>query len=256
MAEILERMEIADERRSMAMPAISGMGESTKPREWTPAPVESDASHAATTGHKVWPAAQRLVSFLEKSRGEWIPKKHGGTRILELGAGTGFLGLTIALNTSPKEVSRMTMTERQEGMELLERNVATFPKLQNVVHTCVCDWNAGCASDIISETWDLVIGSDLVYEKESLSLIQVWKTLLTTGRASPRILYCHTKRRYEDLDYIFFDEIEANGLTCVEVFADGEEVHKPPSPPPYSEAFPETRIAIYFISLKDKTEDT
>eukprot|EP00913_Durusdinium_trenchii_P024178 g22700.t1 len=74
-----------------------------------------------TTGGSTWDAAFRLCDFLEA---EW----HGGLTpdgpkaVLELGAGTGWLGMTVARNCP----CHVCLTEQAEGgaMEWLQENLA------------------------------------------------------------------------------------------------------------------------------------
>ena len=50
----------------------------------------------ATTGGHVWPAARRLLEYIEATKPPEIVNE--GARILELGSGTGWMGMTLAAN--------------------------------------------------------------------------------------------------------------------------------------------------------------
>ena len=179
----------------------------------------------ATTGHKVWPAARKLASFLEKKGSEYGCMNKINTdntsifrrvRILELGSGTGWLGLTIADNIQNLEEIRLT--EQEAGMGFLQRNIEYHLvnrriKNSDRVTTSTFEWSKG-AEALVDEawSWDLIIGSDLVYNEEGCNdLPLIWKEFLTAASKNsdqsvfpndlPLILYCHTKRRYEDLDF-------------------------------------------------------
>lgn len=269
--------------------------------------VESETSGSLnTTGHKVWPAAEHLFKWLAASssggglggrcdsrsvgerayglvfrNGEERKRaKHDGVRILELGSGTGWLGLSLARNVL--NLTEICLTERREGLDFLKKNVDRYvlsrkeedkrkesvklkptqeEEADGLITVCECDWEEGCCDYLIPKKksdadsrrcWDLVIGSDLIYESSGCRhLPLIWRALLESSsndNSITTVLYCHTKRRYEDLDYQLFDMIEELGMTYKEE-VENEADERSPSPPPYSEAFPEQRIAIFRISL-------
>jgi hypothetical protein len=53
--------------------------------------------------------------------------------------------------------------------------------------------------------------------------------------------------RFDAMDVDFLEQVEALGLKAEEVWEPGV-VPPPPSPPPFSELYPEQRIAVYKIS--------
>jgi len=66
-----------------------------------------------------------------------------------------------------------------------------------------CDWSLWCqqggggeggGEHLREEEWDLIIGSDLIYNEAGVHMLpQVFKGLLSSGRATA--YYCHTKHR-------------------------------------------------------------
>ncbi|ACO65305.1 predicted protein [Micromonas commoda] len=69
-----------------------------------------ETATAATTGGHVWPAARRLLEYVEAARPPWAARR--GARILELGAGTGWMGMTLAANLpNASRVRRATVGE-------------------------------------------------------------------------------------------------------------------------------------------------
>lgn len=103
---------------------------------------------------------------------------------------------------------------------------------------------------LANQQWDFILGSDLIYnEVGSRCLPRVLAALAGSGT---RILYCHTKHRYDLLDADFAEQLEACGLTCEEVWEPGAPPppeSPPPSFPPAS-LFPEQRIAVYLITKR------
>jgi hypothetical protein len=73
----------------------------------------------------------------------------------------------------------------------------------------------GTAVDLRRTSWDYLVGSDLVYnEAGSCCLPRVMAAL-----AGPRtrILYCHTKHRFDLLDAELFEQLAVCGLEAEEV---------------------------------------
>ncbi|GLC46774.1 hypothetical protein PLESTB_001660700 [Pleodorina starrii] len=105
--------------------------------------------------------------------------------------------------------------------------------------------DSGCT--LCSQQWDLVLGSDLVYNDVGADCLpRVMRAL--AGSGSGRILYCHTKHRFDTHDMQFFSQLAACGLECREVH-EPSVPSPPPSPPPLTELFPDMRIAVYDIRL-------
>eukprot|EP00959_Pyramimonas_sp_CCMP1952_P111705 2336495-Pyramimonas_sp.AAC.1 len=99
--------------------------------------------------------------------------------------------------------------------------------------------------------WDIIIGSDLVYNEVGVKLLP--QVLRNHMHAQSKVLYAHTKRRFEHYDFDFFDSLRANGLLVEEVREPGVE-SPPPSPPPFTDLFGDTRIAIYRMVLAPEDE--
>jgi hypothetical protein len=159
------------------------------------------------------------------------PSLHGS--ILELGAGTGWLGLQLAHHLGPKRCQRMLLTDRQGAW--LQENIREA-KRQGLccdnVHAQTMDW--GQCKDVehvaASGPWNYVLGSDLVYSEEGVHYLARTMAILagchqcsyenendasltTTVASPPRILYAHTQGRMPELDNLWQEELQRHGLT-------------------------------------------
>ena len=94
-----------------------------------------------TTGGVTWPAARRLSEYLEAMESS-IGLDRPGAQAVELGAGCGWLGITLARNISS---IKLTLTEQENGggLEWLAHNVKCNIDKPGVdrVTTAPCDWN-------------------------------------------------------------------------------------------------------------------
>lgn len=207
----------------------------------------------STTGGFTWPAARRLAAFLEQTR-LLEPSSGSQIRVLELGSGTGWLGITLALN-APNALLVLTEQEEGGGIDHLRHNVnLNTAKVGDRVTVLPCDWRdysrtidppvGRLAPD--GQPWDYIIGSDLIYvESGAIDFPRVLAATATQGHTT--ILYCHTKHRFDYLDLRLQEELAMNGMKMVER-DEGQVVDRPPSPPPLTELFPDQRIAVYDIS--------
>merc|ERR1719321_260795 len=96
---------------------------------------------------RVWEAARALLDYLDQG-----PARTG--RVLELGSGTGWLGLHLAQRWPGAEV---VLSDRADVLPQLEANVA-----RNASRAAVQRGDYALDFDDVAP-WDLVVGSDLVY---------------------------------------------------------------------------------------------
>jgi SAM-dependent methyltransferase len=124
----------------------------------------------------VWYAARQLelalVTVVEDLESRLLSTSPCGTEtgptdmkrnatILELGSGTGWLSLQLALRGAT-----VTATERSGAMSLLTRNIMSNQERIDNLNVCVeeLEWS----SDLRLEgQWDLFVGSDLIYIHEN-----------------------------------------------------------------------------------------
>lgn len=135
------------------------------------------------TGFRTWPAAVLLAQKIAES-----PKTIFGDkerlRILELGSGTGLVGIVAA--------KTLLQTSTRAEIMLSDYDLTTLGRLQynlsvngclDLISRVTCrterlDW-----SDDINDSYDIILGADLVYEREHGQLLHdaVRRLMVRTG---------------------------------------------------------------------------
>lgn len=237
-----------------------------------------------TTGGKTWNAAHRLCDYLEA---EWLSLRlPAAPRVLELGSGTGWLGMTIARNIHKREHQAggigpsVLLTEQasEDALEWLQSNLRKNSEDDcplSAVSIAPLDWtdweqeDRGGDSGLLTEALhaDLVIGSDLVYNEIGVRLLpKVLRSLASTVR-HPIILYAHTLHRFDHFDIDFFQALLDCGLRYRAVAGVGDntaalrDLAEELDPLGnrgeedfLQELFPEQRIAIFQLLLADSDQ--
>ncbi|RDB15874.1 hypothetical protein Hypma_003674 [Hypsizygus marmoreus] len=130
--------------------------------------------------------------------------------VLELGAGIGIVGLTLAALRSSKQTSeqdtvdRIIMTDLESAMPLLEQNMSTnkhhFLKLE--LEAAVLDWDNESLPDYIQEFpdgFDAIIMADVTYNTASFpSLVRTLSQLIRIGKKPPLVLMGYKERHVEE----------------------------------------------------------
>lgn len=172
------------------------------------------------TGLKVWPAARVLAEHV-------IRQGVRGRHILELGAGTGAVGLACSLAGAQRVIltDRLVLSsgygDRAAGrqqLDLLERNLSlNRPSLAEASQISVVELDFAAAAGEASSAsavckqhgpFDLVLGSDLTYNRAALPqlalcLSQVLRVQRTAGSPGcPAIILAHQLRQRGDWSYL------------------------------------------------------
>merc|ERR1719387_2036042 len=181
-----------------------------------------------TTHGRVWYGAQLMIQYLEQAQGV-LGLRREGLRVLELGSGTGWLGLNLAARLPGASV---TLTDLDRAVPELaahvDRAAAALPELglQGRVRSEAADWAELGGSALAAEPWDLVLGTDLLYSHEALAALCTGFAALVSerpeGSAPPRLLYAHVPGRKASVDAAWAAHLAAAGLA----------LHPAPQPPP------------------------
>ncbi|XP_056418601.1 EEF1A lysine methyltransferase 3 [Hyla sarda] len=107
----------------------------------------------------VWDAALYLCSFFEEQKLNFKGKK-----VIELGAGTGIVGILASLLGG-----RVTVTDLTHALPQIRKNVSANVSSDHVPDVCALSW--GIDQVHFSQDYDFVLGADIVYLKETYDLL-------------------------------------------------------------------------------------
>ncbi|XP_042321089.1 protein-lysine methyltransferase METTL21D isoform X2 [Sceloporus undulatus] len=160
-------------------------------REQGPGPGLRVAQRSAGgTGSVVWDAALVLARFLEKeseaasssSLGLSLPR----AEVLELGAGTGLVGLMAACLGA-----NVTVTDLEEVQDLLKMNIENnWHLITGSIQAKVLKWGEDVTDFLPSP--DYILMADCIYYEESLE--PLLKTLKDLSSPNTHILCCYEER--------------------------------------------------------------
>jgi len=148
-------------------------------------------------GTTVWDCSIVLCKWLENhrnKRGIFQQKQMSGKRVLELGAGTGLLGLVLA-----KMGCHVTLTDLDAMVPLLQTNVDV-----NKIRMKSQGFNYGSAQvktlqwgnkehiESLSDSYAFIFGSDCIYEESVLPVL--FETVLKCSSKKTVIVFANEKR--------------------------------------------------------------
>jgi hypothetical protein len=148
----------------------------------------------------VWPAAPFLARFVARHWGRHATLQLPvGACVLELGAGCGLVGLTVAQMDGCASV---TMTDHDPGtLKLIEEGVAkNGPRLRAACRAALLEWGDEAVVTALGgeEGFDFVLGSDLIYSDTVVrpllatvvGVLREGKGQQGRGRGEPHFLIC------------------------------------------------------------------
>ncbi|KAI0698884.1 putative methyltransferase-domain-containing protein [Cytidiella melzeri] len=134
-------------------------------------------------GGIAWPAGEVLSSYVARR-----PSLEGKS-VLELGSGTGLVGLVAA-----KLGANVCITDQKPLLQIMARNVE-LNDLENRVKVLELNWGEPLPEDI--PRLDLVLAADCVYFEPAFPLL-VHTLHELASRDDSEILFCYKKRRKAD----------------------------------------------------------
>ncbi|XP_051869799.1 EEF1A lysine methyltransferase 3-like [Pristis pectinata] len=149
----------------------------------------------------IWEAALVLCQYFEREKINFSGKK-----VIELGAGTGIVGILAALLGGD-----VTITDQENALSQIEHNVSVNIPSDFRYRTKVCALSWGKNHLEFPSDYDYILGSDIVYI--SLTYPLLLKTLLHLSKG-PTIIYLSTKLRKGNHSIYFHEELLPRYYNC------------------------------------------
>ncbi|KAJ5180825.1 hypothetical protein N7492_004035 [Penicillium capsulatum] len=171
-----------------------------------------------TTGNRTWEAALHLGSFLASPPGEALVR---GKRVIELGAGTGFISLFCARHLG---VQSVVVSDREPALIDNIRGCLPFNKNDagsESIPICPTLWDWGTPlqrtveMDSLTEnenlSFDVALGADLIYDTDLVPLLLTTLRDLFENYHVKQFIIAATLRN-ENTFRTFLDACESNGF--------------------------------------------
>ena len=147
---------------------------------------------------RLWPTSFALARFLCEN-----PSLVAGKRIVELGSGSGAVGLVCAALGA----TSVTLTDLPDAMTLLATNLAQNPTLAPLVKIAPCAWGSDehISSLLEDGPFDIVLCCEVVYQQSADILAALAQTQRRLAKPSGQVLLGYEFRSAMSEDIAYFD---------------------------------------------------
>ncbi|KAJ2032620.1 Protein-lysine N-methyltransferase efm6 [Coemansia sp. RSA 922] len=139
-------------------------------------------------GSTVWDTGLVLAKYLDHQTSLGKLDLSGKT-VLELGSGTGLMGITLG-RLHPQ--CQVTLTDKEELVPLLNRNIELNSATDNTRAQCL-DWTTPTSLDTVP---DLIIVSDGIFDKDLHQPLA--ETLARLAGSETRVLLAYETRKFDE----------------------------------------------------------
>ncbi|KAG2183440.1 hypothetical protein INT43_006446, partial [Umbelopsis isabellina] len=145
-------------------------------------------------GGKTWEAADVSCNYLIWKHEQDNHSAFKNKRILELGSGTGLVGLVLGAICNPSGAKEIVITDQLPMLALMENNI-TANGLNGIVSAKILDWGTSLPT-WMNEKPDIIIASDCVYLEVAFQ--PLIDTLFMLSNEKTEIYLCYKRRRKAD----------------------------------------------------------
>lgn len=142
-----------------------------------------------------------------------------GKRVLELGCGTGIVGITAAC-MGAMAVLTDTAAVVQHAQQNVERNASLIKAKEGSAQCATLVWEMSCSSSVLHKPYDVVIGADLIYAAKDIGPLA--ETLATLQQhSSDVIIYLAHKERNLGISQELIAQLSSKGIVMQAIFRSG-----------------------------------
>ncbi|QDS76235.1 hypothetical protein FKW77_000414 [Venturia effusa] len=144
-------------------------------------------------GGQLWPAGMILAKYMLRMHQETIK----GKTIVELGAGSGLVGLAVAL-AFPTFRAPLVLTDQLPMLPMMQTNIA-LNCVQSTVEAAIYNWGKPPPVSI-PKCPDIILAAECVYFEPAFPLLQ--QTLKDLIGENTVCYFCFKKRRRADMGFV------------------------------------------------------
>eukprot|EP00959_Pyramimonas_sp_CCMP1952_P248364 5191479-Pyramimonas_sp.AAC.1 len=166
----------------------------------------------------VWECGAVLANYIVTCESDERPNGISvcGKSILELGGGTGVVGLTAAAYGACVCITDKEDAAIKLAMRNADANLKVFNCTGGSARVEQLDWTRP-TEDVCSAPWDMVLGSDLVYSIAQIGPLRtILKALFLPSRPPPQFILAH-KCRHDDVDASLLQMLNEENFTLHKV---------------------------------------
>ncbi|KAI1468115.1 putative methyltransferase-domain-containing protein [Daldinia caldariorum] len=146
-------------------------------------------------GGQTWPAGMVLAKHMLRYHRDDMRN----SRILELGAGGGLVGLAVAKGCAVE--NPLYITDQLEMYSLMEHNIG-LNGLEGQVKAAILNWGEPLPQSIAALKPDVILAADCVYFEPAFPLLLTTLSDLLKLCPSATIYFCFKKRRRADMQFL------------------------------------------------------
>ncbi|XP_073519362.1 LOW QUALITY PROTEIN: EEF1A lysine methyltransferase 3 [Phyllobates terribilis] len=136
----------------------------------------------------VWDAALYLCTYFEEQKLNFQGKK-----VIELGAGTGIVGILVSLLGGD-----VTVTDLPHALPQIRKNVLANVPPDHIPNVCALSW--GIDQVHFPQDYDFVLGADIIYLKETYDLL-IQTLLHLSGPQTTILLSSKMRKEHGTMDF-------------------------------------------------------
>jgi predicted nicotinamide N-methyase len=147
-----------------------------------------------------------FASYIAREMNTILPSEKRNPSVLELGCGTGIVGLTLA-RLRPE--CNVVLTDMAEARDLASRNVLLSPGASSTKFEAL-NWESTVPESIAARKFDLIIAVDCIYNPDTHAALVSTLTALT--KTSPKCSIMIASKKRHDAEVNFFNLMAEAGF--------------------------------------------
>lgn len=183
-----------EEKNDCGLPGYIGLVDTESIDVGLNAPLRIESWPQFRIGTSLWPCGALLARALASNH-ILLDKPIRNSRVCELGAGVGLPSLVCG----KMGASDVCITDYDDIVPLIEKNIALNAPYAGVMTAKVLDWSNAEVSELANVPWDFVLAADVVYAEEQEPLLDAIRCVC---HDETKFILAYRERSYADRQYL------------------------------------------------------